>query len=165
MVSWYIPRVSCDALRGSYWNNDPILEESLSSVILRVCKSEQGLGKNTYLFSIRVNCCRWNSTVLLQHKLEKEQGIEQTSIWIFKFSRLKGNWRLTSYFFGIPSKCLGWHIETDTRCFVCLFVRFFAGKTVLNSASWGIPRKRFDFDHVTLRFTRVYIKQSKYGGQ
>ena len=45
------------------------------------------------------------------------------------------------------------------------FVRFFAGKTVLNAASWDIPRKRFDFDHVTLRFTRVYIKQSKYGGQ
>ena len=29
------------------------------------------------------------------------------------------------------------------------FVPFFAGKTVLNEASWVIRRKRFDFDHVT----------------
>ena len=80
-------------------------------------------------------------------------------------SFLTGNWRLTGhFFFGIPSKCLRQHIKTDTRCFVRLYVPFFAGKTVLNLASWVIGRKRFDFEHLTLEVTRVYNKQSKYGG-
>ena len=36
---------------------------------------------------------------------------------------------------------------------------FFAGKTVLNAASWVIRRKRFDFDHVT--FTSHVCNLSK----
>ena len=62
--------------------------------------------------------------------------------------RLKINWRLQGHF-------LEYRFE-------CLFVPFFAGKTVLNAASWVIRRKRFD--HVILYVTHVYIKQSKHGG-